>query len=86
MYSVVFITCGFLGLLVLCGAHSHTTETKCVSNFLEFEQKTFINNTDEQIQFVQDLLPSEWPPAIFGGCFLSKCAIKWNKSDHTDSQ
>ena len=57
MYSVVFITCGFLGLLVLCGAHSHATETKCVSDFLEFEQKTFINHTANRYRLYKTFYP-----------------------------
>ena len=59
MYSVVYITCVFWGLLVLCtcGAHSHTTGTKCVSDFLEFEQKTFINNTENRYKLYKIFYP-----------------------------
>ena len=47
----------FFGTLVLCGAHSHTTGTKCVSDFLEFEQKTFMNNTGNRYKLYKIFYP-----------------------------
>ena len=41
----------------MCGAHSHTTGTKCVSNFLEVEQKTFINNKENRYKSYKIFYP-----------------------------
>ena len=53
----VYTMCGLLAVLLVCGAQDNTTENNCVSDYQEFEKKTFLNNTQNRNKLFQVFYP-----------------------------
>ena len=56
MYTV-YTVCGLLAVLLMCGAQDNTTKNNCVSDYQEFEKKTFLNNTQNRNRLFQVFYP-----------------------------
>ena len=56
MYSF-YTVCGLLAVLLVHGAQDSTTENNCVSDYQEFEKKTFLNNTQNRYKLYQVFYP-----------------------------
>ena len=57
MYYSAYTVCGLLTVLLVCGDKVNTTENKCVSDYQEFEKKTFLNNTPNRNKLFQVFYP-----------------------------
>ena len=57
MYYSVYVVCGLLAVLLGCGAKDNTTENNCVSDYQEFEKKTFLNNTQNRYKLFHIFYP-----------------------------
>ena len=49
--------CGFFAVLLVCGAKDSSTENNCVSDYQEFEKKTFLNNAQNRYKLYQVFFP-----------------------------
>ena len=56
MYTV-YVVCGLLVVLLVCGANDNTTENNCISSYQEFEKKTFLNDTQNRNELFQVFYP-----------------------------
>ena len=56
MYTV-YTVCELLAVLLVCGAQDNTKENTCVSDYQEFEKKTFLNNTQNKNKLFQVFYP-----------------------------
>ena len=57
MYYSVCVVCALLVIHLGCGTQNTTTENNCVSDYQEFEKKTFLNNTQNRNKLFQVFYP-----------------------------